>query len=142
MLIKRRPPQFSGFIENECRHEHALLINLLIVSHILYDHHLMNAFCEASAHAQNKPGVVPHPSWNALALFNYPVLKLKKCDRWVAIQPCICQPRRSQGWSIRDWLGPERPFKGVYSWPACEQFLVILQVCWNCLAGREMFLTV
>ena len=41
----------------------------------------MNAFCEAFAHAQNKPWVVPHPSWNALALFNYLVFKLRKCDR-------------------------------------------------------------
>ena len=57
----------------------------------------MNAFCEAFTHAQNKPWVVPHPSWNALALFNYLVFKLRKCDRWVAIQPCICQPRTSQG---------------------------------------------
>ena len=57
----------------------------------------MNAFCEAFAHAQNKPWVLPHPSWNALALFNYLVFKLRKCDRWVAIQPCIYQPRKSQG---------------------------------------------
>ena len=55
-----------------------------------------NAFCEACAHAQNKPEVVSHLSWNALALFNYLVFKFRKVDRWVAIQPCICQPRRSQ----------------------------------------------
>ena len=69
------------------------------------------------AHAQNKPGVVPHPSRNALTMFNYLVFKLRKCDRLVAIQPCICQLRRSQGWPIRDWLGPEShegPVKGVW----------------------------
>ena len=42
ILIKRRPPQFAGFIENKYRHEHALIINykLYIVSHILYDQRL------------------------------------------------------------------------------------------------------
>ena len=43
----------------------------------------MNTFCEAFAHAQVKPGVVPHPLWNVLALFNYLVFKLRKCDWWV-----------------------------------------------------------
>ena len=44
------------------------------------------------AHAQHKPWVVPYPTWNALALFNYLVFKLRKCDRWVAIQPCKDKP--------------------------------------------------
>ena len=40
MLIKRRPPQLTGFFENKYRHEHVMIINLYIVSHNLYDRHL------------------------------------------------------------------------------------------------------
>ena len=40
MLIKRRPAQFADFFENKYRHKHAMIINLYIVSHILYDRHL------------------------------------------------------------------------------------------------------
>ena len=32
MLIKRRPPQFTGFVENKYRREHVMIINLYIVS--------------------------------------------------------------------------------------------------------------
>ena len=39
MLIKRRPPQFNGFVENKYRHEHVIITKLYIVSHILYDRH-------------------------------------------------------------------------------------------------------
>ena len=34
----------------------------------------INAFYEAFEHALMKPGVVPHPSWYTLPLFNQPVL--------------------------------------------------------------------
>ena len=51
MLIKRRPAQFTSFVENKYRHEHVMIINLYIVSHILYDRHLLHAFYEAFAHA-------------------------------------------------------------------------------------------
>ena len=40
MLKKRRPTQFTGFVENKNRHEHVMITKLYIVSHILYDHHL------------------------------------------------------------------------------------------------------
>ena len=40
MLIKRRPSQFTGFVENKYKLEHVMIINLYIVSHILYDRHL------------------------------------------------------------------------------------------------------
>ena len=34
MLIKR-PPQFTSFVENKFRHEHVMIMNLYIVSRIL-----------------------------------------------------------------------------------------------------------
>ena len=40
MLIKRRPSEFTDFVENKYRHEHVMIVNLHIVSHILYDRHL------------------------------------------------------------------------------------------------------
>ena len=40
MLIKRRPSQFTGFVENKYRHEHIMIINLYILSQILYDRNL------------------------------------------------------------------------------------------------------
>ena len=40
VLIKRRPSQFSCFVENKYRHEHVMIINLYVISHILYDCHL------------------------------------------------------------------------------------------------------
>ena len=49
MLIKRRPPKFTIFVENKYRHEHVMIINLYIVSHILYDRYLyeciLRGFC-------------------------------------------------------------------------------------------------
>ena len=47
---KKKATQFTSFVENKYRHEHVMIINLYIVSHILYDCHLMNAFCEAFTH--------------------------------------------------------------------------------------------
>ena len=43
MLLKRRPPKFNRFVENKSRHEHVMITNLYIVSHILYDCHLYNS---------------------------------------------------------------------------------------------------
>ena len=40
MLIKRGPPQFTGFVESKYRNEHGININSYIVSHTLYDRHL------------------------------------------------------------------------------------------------------
>ena len=51
MLIKRSPPQFTGFVENKYRHEHVMITKLYIVSHILYDRHFMNTLYEPFAHA-------------------------------------------------------------------------------------------
>ena len=33
-------------------------------------------------------------------------------------------------WDLGGWS------RGM-TWPACKQFLAILQVCWHCLAGRK-----
>ena len=40
MLIKRGPSKFTSFVENEYRHEHVMITNLYILSHILHDCHL------------------------------------------------------------------------------------------------------
>ena len=31
MLIKRRPPQFTGFVENKYRHEHVMITKLYLL---------------------------------------------------------------------------------------------------------------
>ena len=38
--------------------------------------------------------------------------------------------RSEMDWDLGGWS------RGIV-WPACKQFLAILQVCWHCLAGRE-----
>ena len=43
-MLKKRPPQFTGFVEDIYRHEHVMITNLYIVSHILYDATFINAF--------------------------------------------------------------------------------------------------
>ena len=49
-------------------------------------------------------GVVPHPLWNVLALYNYLVFKLRKCNRWVAIQPLsVSLEDHRGGQSEIDW---------------------------------------
>ena len=58
MLVKRRPSKCMGFVENKYRHE-----NVMITTFI-------KAFYEPFAHALKKPGVLPHPLWNALSLLN------------------------------------------------------------------------
>ena len=40
MLIKRRPPQFTGSAESKYRHENVIIMNFYVASHILYDRHL------------------------------------------------------------------------------------------------------
>ena len=49
MLIKRRPPQFTGFVEDKHRNENVMITKSYIVSHIFYDRNLYEcilwAFC-------------------------------------------------------------------------------------------------
>ena len=66
----------------------------------------MNAFYESLAHAIKKPGVLPHPLWNTLPLFNQIVFKFRKCGSWEEMQSCIRRPRISQGRLIGDGSGP------------------------------------
>ena len=46
-------------------------------------------------------------------------------------------PRISQEWPIGDGLGHRKASQWGMTWPAYKQFLAILQVCGECLAGRE-----
>ena len=64
----------------------------------------MNAFCEAFAHAQHKPWVVLHPTWNALTLFNYLEFKLGNVTdglRYNHVSASLENPSGSQ--SEIDW---------------------------------------
>ena len=102
----------------------------------------MNAFCEAFAHAQNKPWVVPLPSWNALALFNYLVFKLRKCDRWLRynhVSDSLENPRGSQSEIDWDLKGQSRGYDtaSLQTVPCHITGMLVLS-CWK----REMFLTV
>ena len=114
MLIKRRPPQFTSFVENKYRHEHVMIINLYIVSNILYDRHpyeciLWGFLCML----KRSQWLYPVPSWNTLPLLNQLVFKFRKCGSWEGIRSCISRPRISQGWPIVDGSGLVRPVKGV-----------------------------
>ena len=40
MLMERRPPQVSDFVEKKYGHEPIMITNLYIVSPILYDRHI------------------------------------------------------------------------------------------------------
>ena len=52
MLIKRRPAQFSCFVEKKYRHEHVMITNLYFVSHIsCMTAIFINAFYELFADA-------------------------------------------------------------------------------------------
>ena len=93
----------------------------------------MNAFCEAFAHAKNKSRGCTPPLVECIAKVQLSCVQIRECDKWTAIQPCICQPRRSHGWLVRDRLGPEKPVKGVWhdqrtnsSLPYCRYAGIVL----------------
>ena len=114
MLIKRRPPKCTGFVENKYRHDQVMITNLYIVSHHLYDRHFIEAFYEHFVHALKKPGVLPHPLWIALSLLNQLLFGFGKCGRWEGIRSCTRWSRISQGWSIGDEQGSQRSVKMVW----------------------------
>ena len=83
----------------------------------------------------------PHPLWNALAIdqlapirYSSPgIVAAGKGYDHVPTSPDYHRGGRLEmDWDLVGWS------KGM-TWPACKQFLAILQVCWHCLAGRENY---
>ena len=110
MLIKRRPSQFTSFVETNMN----ILLNLYIAGQILCDRHLLLLHSMRFLHSLIRSlGLYPTPSWNTLPLFNQLVFKFGKCGSWKGIQSCIHRPRIPQGWPIGDGSGTGRPVKGV-----------------------------
>ena len=79
---------------------------------------------------------LPNPLWNALPIVQLASVPIREMWRLGRVRSCTNQSRLSKGWSIIDRLEPGRLVKG-YDMISWQQFLTILQVCWNCLAGRE-----
>ena len=112
MPIKRRPPQFTDFVNNKYRHEHVMITNLYIVSHTLYGCLLYE--CVVWAFCTCLKELYPTPLWNTFSLFNQLVFKFGNCGSLEGIQTCTCRPRISQGWLIEDGSGPGMPAKEVW----------------------------
>ena len=141
MLIKRRPPQFIGFVENKYRHEHVMITKLYIVSNILYDHYLYEymyilwAFCACLKEAMGCTHPPPSCGMHFVQPASVPIWEMWQLGRDTIMYP------PSNGRSEMD-PDSERQSRGM-TWPVCKQFLAMLQVCWHCLARRKkMFQTV
>ena len=113
MLIKEGHPNSTAFFENKYKLEHLMIITLLLYVISCMTDTFMNAFYEALANALKKPGVVPHPSWNTLPLFNQLEFIFGKCGSWEGIRVCTRLTRISKGWPSGDGSGPGRSVKGV-----------------------------
>ena len=59
---KKAAPKFTDLFENKYRHEHVMITNICIVSHILYDRHLYESIlCAFSACLKEVWGCTPPP---------------------------------------------------------------------------------
>ena len=96
ILIKRRQSQFNQLCWKKYRHEHVMITNAYIVSHILYECQFYEcitwAFC---ACRKEVCGCTPTTLWNALPLFNQLVFQFGKYSSLEGIPPCTHQPRIS-----------------------------------------------
>ena len=143
MLVKRRPPQLYVFVENNYRHEHAMITKLYIVVHILYDRHLYKcilwAFCACLKEALG----CTHPTncGRHCILYNKcsnsgNVATGKEYDH-VPTSPDYPRGGRSEtGWNLEGWAS------GM-TWPACKHVSchiagMLALSCWK----RKLFQTV
>ena len=143
MLIKRRPPQLTGFVENKYRHEHVMITNLYILSHILYDRHLYEcillAFCACLKEAWGCTHLRLVECTVTLQPASFPIWEMWRLGSDTIMYPPV---QVIHDWSIRDCLGPGRPVKGydmtIFQTVPCHIARMSALSCWK----RKLFPTV
>ena len=128
MLIKQRPPQFTGFVEFKHRHGHVLITNLYIVSHSVYDRSLPLCIpwalcaCSKEAWVSHTPCEMRcHCSTSWRSYSGYYVVAV------MGYKSCAWQSGISDRWSVEGGSGSGRTDKVVWN--------VQLAGIWHCVAG-------
>ena len=102
----------------------------------------MDEFYDYFAHASKNPGVVPHLSWNTLALFNQQVFKFRKYCSWEEIRSVSTslEYRRGGGSEIdQDPEGQSRGYNMISMQTVpCHIAGMLALSCWK----RKLFPTV
>ena len=121
-----------------------LIINLYIVSHILYGRNLYEFILWGLCVCLKETGgsQYPHHLVEYIAIVQPASVQIQKCGSWEGIWSCIRQPRISQRWPIGYGLGLRRPAKGVWHDQLENSSLSYCRYAGNVLLEENFFPTV